>query len=167
MANEPPVLYCIDTSALIDLRRRYPPKVFGALWVEIEALITAGRLIAPREVLRELERGDDYMFKWAKRHGAMFVDLDANQQQLLREILVAFPKWIDLDTDRPVADPMLIALARTRSLADGAATRIVISHEVPGGKGATKIPNVCQQYGIPHIQLVDMFDREGWSFPAK
>jgi hypothetical protein len=159
-------IYCCDTSALIDLRRRYPPKVFGALWTAIEDLIAAGRLMAPREVLRELEKGDDEMYKFAKKHPAMFVDLDGDQQHLLAEIVTAFPKWVDTDTDRPVADPMVIALARHASLANGGATRIVVSHEMPGGKGATKIPNVCQQYSIQHVQLVELFEREDWSFPA-
>lgn len=161
-----PPIYCIDTSALIDLRRRYPSKVFGALWAEIEGLVAAGRLIAPREVLRELEKGDDDMYKWAKTHSGMFVDLDKDQQELLKEILRSFSKWVDTETDRPVADPMVIALARHATLANGGASRVVVSHEVPGGQGATKIPNVCQRYGIPHIQLVEMFYREGWSFPA-
>jgi len=165
MASDPPAIYCIDTSALIDLRRRYPPKVFGVLWLKVEELVAAGRLIAPREVLRELQRGDDEMHQWAKKHRAMFVDLDHDQQTLLKEILAAFPGWVDTATDRPVGDPMVIALARSRTLADADAPRVVVSHELLGGRGATKIPNVCQQYGIQHMQLVDIFEREEWSFP--
>lgn len=166
MASGPPPSYCIDTSALIDLGRRYPPRVFGALWSKVEELIAAGRLIAPREVLRELQKGDDEMYQWAKGHPAMFVDLDHDQQILVAEIMAAFPSWIDTTTDRPVADPMVVALARSRTLADSGAPRIVVSHEVPGGKGATKIPNVCQRYGVQHMQLVDVFEREKWSFPG-
>ena len=157
----------MDTSSLIDLRRRYPPNIFGALWTEIEKLIEQGRLIAPREVLRELQKGDDDMYKWARKHQTMFVDLDQDQQALLTEILAAFPKWVDVETDRPVADPIVIALARQGTLANGGAKRAVVSHELPGGKGATRIPNVCQQYGVQHIQLVEMFEMEGWSFPIK
>jgi len=165
MVSGPPAIYCIDTSALIDLRRRYPRKVFGALWAKVEELMAAGRLIAPREVLREVERGDDEMYQWAKKHRAMFVDLDHDQQTLLKEILAAFPSWVDTATDRPVADPMVVALARSRTLVDAGGPRIVVSHEILGGKGATKIPNVCQQYGIQHMQLVELFEKEDWSFP--
>lgn len=60
---------------------------------------------------------------------------------------------------------MVIALARSRTLADADAPRVVVSHELLGGRGATKVPNVCQQYGIQHMQLVDIFEREEWSFP--
>jgi hypothetical protein len=53
-------VYCIDTSALIDLPRHYPSKVFkGTVWQSIETLIGTGRLRAPREVRRELAKQDD------------------------------------------------------------------------------------------------------------
>jgi len=84
VANAPPAIYCIDTSGLIDLGRRYPERVFGALWREIERLINRGRLIAPREVLRELQRGDDEMYTWAKKHERMAIDLDQEQMSLVR-----------------------------------------------------------------------------------
>ncbi len=163
MADGPPPVYCVDTSALIDLWRRYPAKVFGALWTAVEQLIDQGRFIAPREVLRDLEKRDDNVYKWAKKHSTMFVDLDAEQQALVKDMLKAFPKWIDLLSQQPEADPFVIALARSQSLIPGG-PRIVVSHELPGGPGATKIPNACQKYNIPHIQLVDLFVKEGWSF---
>lgn len=164
MASAPPAIYCIDTSALIDLGRRYPQKVFGALWREIERLINRGGLIAPREVLRELQRGDDEMYKWAKKHDRMFVELDGEQMALVREIQGAFPRWVDHEADAPIADPFVIALARQQTLLNASAPRVVVSHENPGGPGATRIPNVCERYGIEHIQLVDLFMREGWTF---
>jgi hypothetical protein len=164
VVSSPPAIYCADTSALIDLRRRYPPKVFGALWTEVERLINRGRLIAPREVLRELQRGDDEMYKWAKTHERMFVDLDEEQMALVREIQGAFPRWIDHEADAPIADPFVIALARRQTLLNAGDPRVVVSHENPGGPGATRIPNVCERYGIEHLQLVDLFIREGWSF---
>lgn len=164
MASAPPAIYCIDTSALIDLGRRYPPGVFGALWREVGELIDRGRLIAPREVLRELQTGDDEMHEWAKKHKRMFVDLDREQMALVTEIQAAFPRWVDHEAETPVADPFLIALARRQTILNSGIPRIVVSHENPGGPGATKIPNVCEHYGIEHIQLVDLFIREGWSF---
>jgi Domain of unknown function (DUF4411) len=114
VADGPPV-YCIDTSALIDLWRRYPQKVFGGLWAAIEKLIEDGRLIAPREVLRDLQKGDDEVYKWAKKRAKMFVDLDAEQQALLKEVLKDFPKWVDPLSQLPEADPLVIALARAQA----------------------------------------------------
>jgi len=49
--------YVVDTNALIDLwRRRYPPDVFPTLWQRIEELISSGELVAPQEVLSELQK---------------------------------------------------------------------------------------------------------------
>ena len=60
--------FCIDTCALIDLRRSYyPPDVFPGLWADIESLISRGLLVAPKEVFDELKGVDDEILKWARR----------------------------------------------------------------------------------------------------
>ncbi|WP_231997287.1 DUF4411 family protein, partial [Mycobacterium sp. 1245111.1] len=42
------ILYCIDTSALIDwLERYYPPAAFPAIVAKVDALIAEGRLGLP------------------------------------------------------------------------------------------------------------------------
>lgn len=157
-------VYCGDTSALIDLPRNYPSAVFGVVWDKLVGLIAEGRLIAPREVLRELLKKEDEVSAWAKANGAMFVDLEPAQQVMLTEIMTAFPNWVDHLTDRPVADPVVIALARSRLAANPGIPCWVVAHEQPGGPGAMKIPNVCQQYNVRHIRLVDIFVKEGWTF---
>jgi len=138
-----------------------PPAVFPAVWTSLEQLVVAGRLIAPREVLRELAKRDDVVHKWATANGHMFVNLDGPQQTMLTQIMTDFPGWVDLGASTPVADPFVIALARS-----GTAPRCVVSHENPGGPGAFKIPNVCQRYSVEHLRLVDVFVREGWTFHA-
>ncbi|OHB74310.1 MAG: hypothetical protein A2Z25_23310 [Planctomycetes bacterium RBG_16_55_9] len=72
--------YVIDTNALIDLwRRRYPRDVFPTLWRKIEGLIKSGELVAPQEVLNELQRQYDELYIWAKKQKC-FKDLDCDQQ---------------------------------------------------------------------------------------
>ncbi len=153
------VVYCVDTSALIDLPRHYPQASFDAVWTSLELLIADKRLIAPREVLKELSKKDDAVHRWAKKNSSMFLDLDGPQQALLSQIMSDFQNWVDLAATSPVADPFVIALART-----GGSSRCVVSHENPGGPGAVKIPNVCQHYNVDHIRLVDVFVKEGWRF---
>lgn len=160
MASVLPV-YCIDTSALIDLPRHYPQTVFPPVWSSLEQLIVAERLIAPKEVLRELAKKDDAVHKWARANGQMFVVLDGPQQTLLSQIMNDYQGWVDVSATTPVADPFVIALART-----GGSPRCVVSHENAGGPGAVKIPNVCRGYAVEHIRLVDVFVKEGWTFTA-
>ena len=85
--------YCIDTSAILDgWARYYPPDVFAALWSNIEAMIEAGELIAPEEVLHEIEKKEDDLHKWAKTHAKMFHPLDETVQKTTAEILTQFPR---------------------------------------------------------------------------
>lgn len=64
-------VHCIDTSALIDVRRHYPNGAFG-VWPAIERLIADDRLFAPVQVLDELLQFDDELRPWLRRHRAMF-----------------------------------------------------------------------------------------------
>lgn len=57
--------YVIDSSSLIDLKRKYPVDVFPGVWEKIDDLIVSNRLIAPEEVFNEIENGDDELVPWA------------------------------------------------------------------------------------------------------
>jgi hypothetical protein len=69
--------YCIDTSAILDgWVRYYPIDSFPGLWMNLDELIDAGRLVTSDEVLRELEAKEDEALKWAKGRPKLFVPLD-------------------------------------------------------------------------------------------
>lgn len=159
--------YCIDTSAVIDLWRRvYAPDVFPSVWKEIENLISQGYLIAPREVLNELERyfdKNDELLKWAKKHKRMFKDLDDAQLQQVQNILKEFQRFVDETKETPEADPFVIALAMSKRWT-------VITSEQPANLNANpgarpKIPNVCEHYNVKCIyQLLEFFRERKWKF---
>ena len=97
--------YVIDTNALIDLwRRRYPRDVFPTLWQKLEELASSGELVAPQEVLNELQKQHDELHVWAKRQ-RFFMDLDSEQIQYVKDILKEFPSLIDEKKTVPDADP--------------------------------------------------------------
>lgn len=59
-----PLIYSIDSSALIHgWHRVYRPKNFGIIWEHLDALIIEGRLRMSVEVLNELEKKEDDLFK--------------------------------------------------------------------------------------------------------
>jgi len=153
--------YCMDTSALIDLKKLYPHNIFPSLWENFEKLISQGRLITPREVLNELQSfidKDDELLRLAKKHKKMFKDLDNEQQQHVRNILQSFPRLIDEEKTTPDADPFIIALAMTENTT-------VITSEKPANPGARpKIPNVCEKYNVKCISLVEFFAEQKWKF---
>lgn len=152
-------VYCIDTSALIDLQRRfYPPDVFKSLWKNFENLIVERRIISPREVLNELKNTDDELFNWAKTKKKMFIDLDLEQMKLLKDILSTFSNLIDPNKIIPDADPFIIALA----ISEGCS--VISSENLTGSGGRPKIPNVCQHFNITCFKLIDFFRRQNWTF---
>jgi hypothetical protein len=72
--------YSLDTSGLLDgWVRYYAPEVFPSLWKQMEAAAADGTIVAVQDVLLELERQDDDVFAWAKRH-VTFVPLEEEIQ---------------------------------------------------------------------------------------
>jgi len=152
--------YCIDTSALIDLwRRYYPPDVFESLWVDVEELVKDGQLIAPRQVHEEIKKQDDGLTEWSKEHRDMFEKPTKNQIQTMKDILQEYPDLVDQEKTSPEADPFLIAQARCRDW-------IVITSEQSRSNpnASPKIPDVCENYDVECYDLVQFFREEGWQY---
>jgi len=143
----------------IDLWRRvYPPDVFVTLWNKLEALIADGRFCSHREVMKELEKRDDELLKWAKLRKGMFAVPDATQQVSVQRLLAKFPGIVDSSRTGPQADPFVIARAECEGLT-------VVTSETPVGSTTgkrLKIPDVCQARQIPCTNLLGMFRKLGW-----
>jgi hypothetical protein len=106
--------YSLDTSGLLDgWVRYYSPDVFPSLWKQMEAAAADGTILAVQDVLLELERQDDDVFAWAKRH-VTFVQLEDEIQASATEILARYPQLVNTRRSRSVADPFVIALARVQ-----------------------------------------------------
>ncbi len=149
--------YCIDTSALIDLWRLYPRDIFSGLWKNLERLVSQGNIVAPREVLKELEQKEDELLGWARKNRKMFIDLDSEQQQLVKGILKKYPTLLDPSKSIPDADPFVVAL--------GKKNYTVVTHEKSGGPGGrVRIPDACTKESIRCITLHQMFREEQWEF---
>ncbi|HLC46650.1 MAG TPA: DUF4411 family protein [Candidatus Nanoarchaeia archaeon] len=161
--------YVIDSCSLMELNRKYPMDIFPPLWHKIESLISKGFLVSPKEVLKEIERGDDHLKEWARRQTNLFKDLTPKQIHIVKELLAKYPKWLNEDSMVPIADPFVIALAiemetdAQATLIETIKKRIVVSEERMSGK-KTKVPYVCQEYDIECIFLIEMFRKEGWVF---
>lgn len=156
MTDEP--IYCIDTSSLLDGRRRiYPPDHFIQLWRNIEDLIERGRLMAPEEVRVELSIKDDETFAWAKNRQGLFVLLDSDQIRETTLITNRFPRFVDNPKARNRADPFVIALAKARGLT-------VVTQERPGSPDSPKMPTVCAHFQVRYIRFLDIIRQEQWRF---
>lgn len=149
--------YSLDTSALLNSWRRfYPPDVFTSLWDRIDELIAKGILVASEEVLVELGKKDDEVYRWARQRLQMFVPIDGQQQQLVRNILAIYPTLVDTRRNRSGADPFVIALAQLEG-------RTVVTYESPSNNPSRPhIPDVCVGVGIRCISFLKLIRERGW-----
>ena len=155
------VTYCIDTSSLLHAWfRAYPPKRFGSLWAALDRLIDEGRLVASVEVFHELKKKDDDVFAWAKvRKDTMFREIDDDVQNEVVRIMQVYPKLVDTGKGKSGGDPFVIAQALAAK-----PRLVVITQEAGGSADKPKIPFVCDQEGIRHINLLTLIEEEDWSF---
>lgn len=77
----------------------------------MDELYNNGRLVAPLEVKREIEKGDDDLVKWIKNKKKMFIKPNQFQSEKVKEILKDFPFLAKAEETEPNADPWIIALA--------------------------------------------------------
>jgi hypothetical protein len=68
----------------------------------MEAAAADGTIVAVQDVLLELERQDDDVFAWAKRH-VTFVPLEDEIQASATEILARFPPLVNTRRSRSVS----------------------------------------------------------------
>ncbi len=168
------IIYCIDSSALIDLAQVYPKAVFRTLWQNLSALVNARRLIAPREVQKEIEQKRDDLASWIKKNRKrMIVGLTSEQIEIVGQVSRQFPELIDSSKQIPDADPFVIALTisknrEQRELFDTKKYVVLTSEKWSDNPNKPKIPNVCKHYKVGCIfgsrALTDFFRKEGWTF---
>lgn len=157
--------YVFDSSSLIDLFWHYYPERFPTLWKQFHALVSARELVSVREVFNEIgsrKTREDTLAIWAKEQkNILFLESRVKELQFISEIFQVrhFQAMIREQArlqGKPVADPFVIARAEI----SGAC---VVTQEKKT-KNAAKIPNVCDHFGIPCINLEGFMEEENWTF---
>lgn len=161
MAQDTSNGYVIDTSALIDLWRHFSrdSDVFEEIWKVVEELVKEGRLIAPKEVLKELKKGGDELYDWVREQN-MSIPLDTDQITNIKAILRKFPDFVKTKKTSPPADAdsLVIALAMSK----GSDWAVIANETIRGDK--LKIPYVCKQLNVKPLNLTDFFSEMGLKF---
>lgn len=153
-------MFVFDTSSFINgWRDHYPPATFAGVWDLIGAGLDDGRIIAPREVFREIARMDDEVHAWARLRADRFVDPITEVQQAVGDIYCQFPK----PGVRDAADPWVIAEAKVRNLT-------VVTYEGRAFSGEVlpsapkKMPGICAHFGVPCVTLPTAIGQLGAHF---
>jgi hypothetical protein len=111
------VPFCFDTSAILDAWvRHYPPDVFPTIWERMDQVARAGQIFVIDEVVTELKRKDDGIYKWIEDRESMIVSVETDVQSCLVEIMASYPRLVDTKKNRSGCDPWVIALAQARGL---------------------------------------------------
>lgn len=154
--------YVFDTSSLSKLKHFFPG-VFKSVWTGLDALVASGHLISTREVWNEIERGDvdAHTNNWLKQRKHLFTTPRGPELLFVAQIfqISHFQALIGEKqrlTGTPVADPFVIACAKVRG-------GTVVTEERLKPHSA-KIPNVCQHFAVPCMDLETFMQQQGWSF---
>ena len=156
------MIYVFDSSPLIDLFRHMYPDRFPSLWVNFDALVSEHRIISVLEVRNELVGRGDRLSDWVKGHRGFFLAPTANELGFVTEIfkVAHFQTLVRRKEQlqgKPVADPFVIAKAQ--ALEQGC----VVTQEVKK-PNAARIPNVCEHFDIPCLNLEAFMAHEEWRF---
>ena len=154
-------IYFVDTSEWINLNRRYSDDVFPNLWKNVEGLISKERILSPKEVLDEIERGHDELVEWCKKRKEMFRDAGSLTDKV-QKIIKEHPTLINPNAKHESADPYIIALAMSYKQDISGLVPIIVTDENVDKE--SRIPYVARANGVQTCRLMEMFQREGWKF---
>jgi hypothetical protein len=155
------MIYVIDTSIISTLHRNYYRKRFPSLWKRFDGMIAEGQFTSTREALRELEDGGGEAYEWAEKNNGLFITPDAKEGGVVAQIYAVKHFQANIERQKLLkggknADPFLIGRA---SCIGG--TLLTTEQLKPN---AAKIPNICEHFKIPCVDLERFMEIEGWEF---
>ena len=155
------MIYVFDSNTLINIFNHYYLERFPSFWDNFNDLISKQTIISVQEVRRELERRGDRLSDWAKSHNELFLPPNAEESSFITEIFKVKHFRILIQKKQqyiegPAADPFIIAKAKVIN-------GCVVTQE-KHTENAAKIPNVCEYFKIPCINLEGFMKEENWTF---
>jgi len=137
--------------------------VFKSIWAGLDDLVQQQKLISTREVWNEMQRGnpDQHTNDWLKTRKEIFTIPSTAELKFVGQIFqIAHFQGLIGQKQRlkgdPVADPFVIACAKVKG------GTVVTEEQLK--PNAARIPNVCQHFKIPCIDLKTFMQQQGWSF---
>ncbi len=156
MTNSSGVIYVLDTNILIELSLWLPIDLNRAFWAKFEEALQNGKWVLLDTVVDEIRGNNDGLKKWCEdqKRKSLVKIIDDDCRNKAIEINNQFP-MIDTTTLRSTADTYLIAYAKANNLT-------IFSREGYRKKpdDLHKIPDVCDQLGVPFIRRPVVFFKD-------
>src|SRR5690606_19510790 len=160
-------IYALDTSALISFHRSYFPfDIAPAFWRQLSQK-SPGRVVLLDKEREEIDVNDDELSAWLQENDHCFIMMTAGDEKIVdayRKIMSSVQANTQYKESAKrkfaaVADSWLCALA----LAYG---YVVVTQEKyePAAKKNVKIPNICREFGIPFINVLEFMRDLGIRF---
>jgi predicted nucleic acid-binding protein len=159
--------YCLDTNVLIQAwQKYYAPNICPDYWSLLDDLGSKGIIFIPQMVSEEIYRTDDDLSKWLKNSRLPISKIDTNVTNFLKSIYSAHPSHVHLvdnTKQRSLADPWVIAHAINEN-----ATVVTKEEKVTAvNTNKIKIPNVCENMGVPWINDFELVTKLNIQFSCK
>lgn len=159
--------YCLDTNVLIQAwQKYYSPKYCSDYWNLLNQLGEKNRIFLPKMVFDEITKTEDDLSKWLKMSKIPIHEITDSVTKCLNSIFIKNPihqYLVDNTKARSLADPWVIAHAMDENA-------VVVTKEekvtAPNSK-KIKIPNVCENMGIPYINDFQFIQELNIQFSCK
>lgn len=153
--------YVLDSSFIIQLHKHYYRESFPSMWKRFGEMLGAGTFTSTREVFRELEDSGDAAAKWAKANNGLFATPNAAEATFVAGIYAVPHFQANIEKQKILkggknADPFVIARANAVK-----GTVLTMEQLKPH---AAKIPNICDHFKVPCLDLRGFMLAEGWKF---
>lgn len=155
-------MYVLDTNVISSLHKNYYRTRFVSLWKEFDQLVADGMVTSTREAYHELHDGvAGADTDWAKNNAKLFATPDAKEAAFVAKIYSVAHFQANIEKQKLIrggrnADAFIVA----RAYAVGG-TVVTMERLKPN---AVKIPNICDYFGVPFLDLEGFMEKEGWVF---
>lgn len=164
-------IWVIDTSSVIEIKHVAPKSDWKTIFQDLTAMVTAGSLVYPKQVIDELKagsltRGYDRPYEWAKknakhatRHGNLFTELSEVMCHPTASRVVDPNKAFGVEE----ADPYVLALAV--HLKNNGNSVTVITEESRSTPQKLALPQACGALRL-YTMNVEVFLQDKGVYPA-
>jgi len=159
--------YCLDANVLIQAwQKYYSPKYCSEYWSVLDALGLQNKIYIPEIVYDEIIKTEDDLSSWLKKSNIPKLSITESVTKCLKDMYNTNPihKFLADNTRyRSLADPWVIAHAMdTKSTVVTKEEKITASNT-----NKIKIPNVCDNMGIPWMNDFQLIEKLQIKFSCK